>query len=560
MSAYDNQQHEGITKPTEKTHDEHVEDSIAGDLEKGKDLNSGDAKHSDLGAAWLSEYTGLRNEITDEENNAVRKRIDAFLLPMIFIVYFTQQLDKSSLSFASVFGLKTDAHLVGQQYSWLSSLVYFAQLVFQPLSVYALVKLPVNVWISICFFGWGASLCIMSAFTSFAGLAVWRFVLGAFEASISPSMLVVVSMWWTRREQPLRNNIWYSANGMATILGSLITYGLGQANTSLHPYQLIFLVCGLIAVVLSIPFFFLFPGHPTKARWLNDHQKYVSLERIRLNNTGTQSTTFKWSQVRECVLDPKTWFCVVNVFCISLVSGGITTFGPLILQGFGLSTFDTILYNMIPGAIGIVSNILSALAVTYTKRKFPVLLVASAFPLAAAAALFALPRGAEHKSKLLGVYFILQVYQCISPIFFSWQFANTAGHTKKTTTTGMLFVGLSVGNIVGPQLYKSTEAPYYHTGLTGNLIVLGIMFGLIICQGLYLHMLNKRNIKRRIASGKTGAHIDLSLENSSKWQELRAKQRAGQVADGQIEGDGAYNDQAFMDLTDLQNEDFIYSL
>jgi hypothetical protein len=30
----------------------------------------------------------------------------------------------------------------------------------------------------------------------------------------------------------------------------------------------------------------------------------------------------------------------------------------LILQGFGLSTFDTILYNMIPGAIGIVSNIL----------------------------------------------------------------------------------------------------------------------------------------------------------------------------------------------------------
>nr|XP_019050758.1 hypothetical protein I302_01200 [Kwoniella bestiolae CBS 10118]OCF29688.1 hypothetical protein I302_01200 [Kwoniella bestiolae CBS 10118] len=540
-----------INAQTEKAHDEHVEGSIAGDLEKGKNLSTGDAKNSDLGAAWLDGYEGPRTEITDEENESVRKRIDAFLLPMIFIVYFTQQLDKSSLSFASVFGLKTDAHLEGQQYSWLSSLVYFAQLVFQPYTDKIVSQMPVNVWISICFFGWGASLCIMSAFTSFAGLAVWRFILGAFEASISPSMLVVVSMWWTRREQPLRNNIWYSANGMATILGSLITYGLGQANTSLHPYQLIFLVCGLIAVVLSIPFFLLFPGHPTKARWLNDHQKYISLERIRLNNTGTQSTTFKWSQVKECVLDPKTWFCVVNVFCISLVSGGITTFGPLILQGFGLSTFQTILYNMIPGAIGIVSNILSALAVTYTKRKFPVLLVASAFPLAAAAALYTLPRGAEHKSQLLGVYFILQVYQCISPIFFSWQFANTAGHTKKTTTTGMLFIGLSCGNIVGPQLYKSSEAPYYHTGLTGNLIVLCVMFGLIICQGLYLHALNKRNIRRRIAKGKTGAHIDLSLEDSSRWKELRERQRAGQALQGQAEGEEA---------TDLQNEDFIYSL
>jgi hypothetical protein len=59
-------------------------------------------------------------------------------------------------------------------------------------------------------------------------------------------MLVVVSMWWTRREQPLRNNIWYSANGLSTILGSLLTYGLGHgaANTKLYPYQLIFIVCG----------------------------------------------------------------------------------------------------------------------------------------------------------------------------------------------------------------------------------------------------------------------------------------------------------------------------
>ncbi|WRT66019.1 uncharacterized protein IL334_002970 [Kwoniella shivajii] len=550
-----------IRKDQEKTQEEHIEEPNNFDVETGKEAQRDVTKGSDLGAVWLATYTGdKRREITDEENQEVVKRIDRFLLPIVFIIYFTQQLDKSSLSFASVFGLKTDAHLVGQQYSWLSSLVYFAQLVFQPLSVYALVKFPVNVWISICFLGWGASLCIMAAFTSFAGLATFRFILGAFESSISPSMLVVVSMWWTRREQPLRNNIWYSANGTATIIGSLLTYGLGHAKTSIHPYQLIFLVCGLIAVVLAIPTFFLFPGHPTKARWLSDDQKYVALERIRMNNTGTQSTTFKWSQVKECFLDPKSWICMINIFCISLVSGGITTFGPLILQGFGLTTFQTILYNMIPGAIGIVSNILSAVAVTYSKRKLPILLITSAFPLAAAAALYTLPRGVEHKSTLLGVYFILQVYQCITPMFFSWQFANTAGHTKKTTTTGMMFVGLTVGNIVGPQLYKTSESPYYKTGLTGNLIVLCIMFGLIILQAVYLKALNKRNAQRRIASGKTGPHVDLSLENSSRWKELREKQRSGQTVEDREAADEEQRDQAFMDLTDLQNEDFIYSL
>jgi hypothetical protein len=104
-------------------------------------------RDGDMGARWLEEYTGERHEITDEDNNRVRNRIDRYLLPMyvsscvkkecvltqsIFYVYFCQQLDKSSLSFSSVFGIKTDAHLHGTEYSWLSSIVYFAQLIFQP--------------------------------------------------------------------------------------------------------------------------------------------------------------------------------------------------------------------------------------------------------------------------------------------------------------------------------------------------------------------------------------------------------------------------------------------
>ena len=100
------------------------------------------------------------------------------------------------------------------------------------------------------------------------------------------------------------------------------------------------------AIVLAVPTLFILPGHPTRARWLNDEQKFIALERIRLNNTGSQSTHFKWDQVKECFLDPKAWIYAATVFCVSLVSGGISAFGPLILQGFGLDSFQTILYNM----------------------------------------------------------------------------------------------------------------------------------------------------------------------------------------------------------------------
>ena len=87
-------------------------------------------------------------------------------------------------------------------------------------------------------------------------------------------------------------------------------------------------------------------------------QKYLALERIALNNTGTQNTTFRWDQVFECLLDPKQWGFAILVFCVSLVSGGISAFGPVVLQGFGLDNYTTMLYNMIPGAIGIVANLM----------------------------------------------------------------------------------------------------------------------------------------------------------------------------------------------------------
>ena len=111
--------------------------------------------------------------------------------------------------------------------------------------------------------------------------------------------------------------------------------------------------------------------------------------------------------------------------------------------------------------------------------------------------------------------------------------------------------------MVGPQLYLPSESPRYQTGLIANMVVLCLMFVIISGQMFYLTFLNKRNLKRRIALGKTGANVDYSLEDSSKWEKMRADARAKATESGQEE---VVNERAFEDLTDLQNEDFVYSL
>ena len=92
-------------------------------------------------AAELLNNTNERIVLSEADNKRILRKIDLTILPIMLGVYFLQQLDKSTLSYASVFGLVEDAHLKGEDYSWLGSIVYIAQLVMQPLIAYVLVKL-----------------------------------------------------------------------------------------------------------------------------------------------------------------------------------------------------------------------------------------------------------------------------------------------------------------------------------------------------------------------------------------------------------------------------------
>lgn len=142
----------------------------------------------DKAAQFLKQANQSAVVVTPGENARILRKIDLHILPIILFVYCLQSLDKTTLSYASVFGLIDDTHLVGEQFSWLGSVVYVAQLVFQPLVAYALVKWPVGKFCATMVFCWGAVLCGMTAATNFGGLMAARLLLGAFEASVGKSL------------------------------------------------------------------------------------------------------------------------------------------------------------------------------------------------------------------------------------------------------------------------------------------------------------------------------------------------------------------------------------
>jgi len=135
-------------------------------------------------AAEFLQHVDQAVVVTPRENARILRKIDLTILPIMLAVYFLQALDKATLSYASVFGLVKDAHLGGQDYSWLGSIVYIAQLVLQPLIAYFLVKLPTGKFAAAMVLCWGIVLSFMSVAKNFKGLLATRFFLGAFEAAV----------------------------------------------------------------------------------------------------------------------------------------------------------------------------------------------------------------------------------------------------------------------------------------------------------------------------------------------------------------------------------------
>jgi hypothetical protein len=135
-------------------------------------------------AAELLDSATVRVTLTAAENRRILRKIDLVILPIILTVYFLQALDKATLAYASVFGLITDTNLKGEEYSWLGSIVYVAQLVMQPLVSISLVKFPIGKFTGTVVLGWGIVLCCMALAHNFSGLLATRFFLGSMEASV----------------------------------------------------------------------------------------------------------------------------------------------------------------------------------------------------------------------------------------------------------------------------------------------------------------------------------------------------------------------------------------
>lgn len=240
-----------------------LSDKISDDLEKdhGHHLLEAipEGHISSINKTGLELYEKAQ-DVSEEEDAEMYKKIvrklDYRIVPLLCFTYMLQFLDKLSLNYASAYTLIEDLGLEGQRYSWVAAVFNFGYLFWAYPGNYIIQKLPVAKYTSFMLFSWSIILIGHVGLKNYPGALVIRFLLGMFEAGISPSCMMICGSFYTVQQQPIRMCLFLSFNGIATMLGALLAFGLGHVqNSTVTQWQLIFLVIGLINFVWSIIFF-----------------------------------------------------------------------------------------------------------------------------------------------------------------------------------------------------------------------------------------------------------------------------------------------------------------
>ncbi|OAP59785.1 hypothetical protein AYL99_04787 [Fonsecaea erecta] len=449
-------------------------------------------------------------ELDPAESKKVLRKLDVRIVPILFLIYLLQYLDKNGINYASVYGLQKGTNLHGQDYSWLGSIFYFGYLWAQYPAGYLLQRLRVGKVIGFTTIAWGIILITTPACRSFAGIAVNRFLLGSFEAVVNPGFILIMSIWYTSLEQPLRLEAYYCTNGIATMFGGLIGYAVGHITTGLPRWMYVFIIFGSISIALGILALVMLPDLPSTAKFLTDAEKVIAAKRVSANRQGIKNRHFKSYQMWQTFKDPKTWILFVMAVGAQVPNSAITQFTSLVIKSFNVDTLGTQYLQIPGGAVQFVALLGGGVVCSkWPNLRCITMIVANTICIVGSALLVGLP-DSNKWGRLVGLW--LCFFQGLGfSMSLTMVSSNIAGYTKKQLTAAILFTGYCVGNIIGPQTFKSSEAPRYHSAYVAMLVGYTIKLVAIVVLYVYMFLENKRRDREAAVSGV----VDLDEEKEA---------------------------------------------
>jgi hypothetical protein len=219
------------------------------------------------------------------------------------------------------------------------------------------------------------------------------------------------------------------------------------------------IITGILTLLTSVAFFFLFPDSPTNAWFLTPEERSIAIRRIRENQTGVENKTFKKEQMIEALLDPKTWLFAL-FSALDNVPNSLTNQRQIIVSSFGFTNLQTTLLGCVDGFIEIMTiwtgvnlvaripNSRAYVAVIYMIPNIIGIFLINFLPW-------------SNKVGLLFAQWTTGVGTTGFVLSLSWLSSVTAGHTKRVTVNAIMLSSYCIGNAAGPFMWQNKYKPRF---------------------------------------------------------------------------------------------------
>ncbi|EXL65971.1 hypothetical protein FOPG_17833 [Fusarium oxysporum f. sp. conglutinans race 2 54008] len=448
-------------------------------------------------------------EWKESEKRLVRK-LDMTLMPMVWILYMFNYLDRNNIAQARLDNFEADLGLKGNEFNVAVSILNVGYMLAQLPSNMILTRVRPSIYLPACVIVWSCVSAATAGVTSFSGLIGVRFVLGIVEAPFFPGAFFMLSSWYTRKELALRTAVLYSGLVIATAFSGLIAAGIFAGlsdKAGLHGWQWLFILEGAGSVVAAIVAFILLPDFPESTtgsqKWLlTDQERQVAIQRIALDRVSLpEADRSIWHGLRLAVQDVRTWIFVI-ILCANHTAYGFNNFFPTIVRSMNLGNRTiTLVLTAPPYLFGAAASFLVAYSSDrYNERGYHI-----SVPMAFAIVGFIISAATlNHAARYAASFFYCAGAFAANAAVYSWA-ASSLNQTpeKRACATAIVNLLSQFGNIWSPYFFPSSDGPRY---VMAMLLMMGFS-ALSICASLLMKFLLKKDNRKLLAeaeqSGRT---------------------------------------------------------
>ena len=279
------------------------------------------------------------------------------LIPFMALLFFLNLLDRLNVGFAAL-TMNKDLGFTPSVFGFGAGVLFLGYFSMQVPGAALLERFGIRQGMFCILTVWGilsASCAFVQGPTSFY---VLRFLLGASEAALFPTMMFYLTFWFPRECRVRYAAGFVSATAYSGVIGgpvSSLILAHADGLAGLHGWQWLFLLEGLPAFLLAFPALKLLPDGPQHATWLSATEKQIIAARL-----DAPAQTGK----RDVLAGLRDWR--VAVLALAGFGHGLALYGlqlwlPLIVQDMGFT----------PGAAGFVvagPNLAAAIAMVFWGR------------------------------------------------------------------------------------------------------------------------------------------------------------------------------------------------